>query len=71
MICVLHLLTHRWRQAITGGARGLSDEGLRESYKTFVDPRLNYEQALELALRVAQRMNKMIDAAALDGPMVF
>ncbi len=55
----------------TGGARGLSDEGLGESYKTFVDPRLNYEQALELALRVAQRMSKMIDAAALDGPMVF
>ncbi len=55
----------------TGGARGLSDEGLKESYKTFVDPRLNYEQALELALRVAQRMNKMIDAAALEGPVVF
>ncbi|MCP3964376.1 MAG: 3-deoxy-7-phosphoheptulonate synthase class II [bacterium] len=55
----------------TGGARGLSDQGLTESYKTFVDPRLNYEQALELALRVAQRMNRMIDAAALEGPMVF
>ena len=55
----------------TGGARGLSDEGLQESYKTFVDPRLNYEQALELALRVAQRMSKMIEAAALEGPVVF
>ncbi|MEM7586868.1 MAG: 3-deoxy-7-phosphoheptulonate synthase class II [Acidobacteriota bacterium] len=55
----------------TGGARGLSDQGLKESYKTFVDPRLNYEQALELALLVAQRMSRMIDAAAIDGPMVF
>jgi len=55
----------------TGGARGLSDQGLKESYKTFVDPRLNYEQALELALRVAQRMSKMIEAAALEGPVVF
>ena len=55
----------------TGGARGLSDHGLKQSYKTFVDPRLNYEQALELALRVAQRMSKMIEAAALEGPVVF
>ncbi|MEM7350742.1 MAG: 3-deoxy-7-phosphoheptulonate synthase class II [Acidobacteriota bacterium] len=55
----------------TGGARGLSDEGLKESYKTFVDPRLNYEQALELALRVAQRMNRMLEAAAIESPVVF
>ncbi len=55
----------------TGGARGLSDQELAESYKTFVDPRLNYEQALELALRIAQRMSRMIDAAALEAPVVF
>ncbi len=55
----------------TGGARGLSDQGLKESYKTFVDPRLNYEQALELALVVAQRMSRMNEAAAVEGPMVF
>ncbi|MEE8524963.1 MAG: 3-deoxy-7-phosphoheptulonate synthase, partial [Thermoanaerobaculia bacterium] len=55
----------------TGGARGLDDEGLQRSYKTFVDPRLNYEQALELALRVADRMRKMIGAASLEGPVVF
>ena len=40
----------------TGGARDLKDEELERSYKTFVDPRLNYEQALELALRVAKRI---------------
>ncbi len=55
----------------TGGARGLDDEGLHRSYKTFVDPRLNYEQALELALRVADRMRKMMGAASLEGPVVF
>ncbi|HEX9736798.1 MAG TPA: 3-deoxy-7-phosphoheptulonate synthase class II [Thermoanaerobaculia bacterium] len=43
----------------TGGARGLGEKELRRSYRTFVDPRLNYEQALELAFRVARRMNRM------------
>jgi 3-deoxy-7-phosphoheptulonate synthase len=43
----------------TGGARGLDEDALQRSYKTSVDPRLNYEQALELAFRVAQRMRRM------------
>jgi 3-deoxy-7-phosphoheptulonate synthase len=43
----------------TGGARGLGETDLGLSYRTFVDPRLNYEQALELAFRVAHRMNRM------------
>jgi 3-deoxy-7-phosphoheptulonate synthase len=55
----------------TGGARGLDDEGLHRSYKTFVDPRLNYEQALELAMRVAHRMRRMMGAARFEGPVVF
>lgn len=37
----------------TGGARGLSDGDLARAYRSQVDPRLNYEQALELALRIA------------------
>jgi 3-deoxy-7-phosphoheptulonate synthase len=37
----------------TGGARGLSDADLSRAYRTQVDPRLNYEQALELALMIA------------------
>jgi 3-deoxy-7-phosphoheptulonate synthase len=37
----------------TGGARGLTDADLARAYKTQVDPRLNYEQALELALMIA------------------
>jgi 3-deoxy-7-phosphoheptulonate synthase len=40
----------------TGGARGLSDEGLMAAYRSRVDPRLNYEQALEMALRIARRL---------------
>ncbi|HEV8330110.1 MAG TPA: 3-deoxy-7-phosphoheptulonate synthase class II, partial [Steroidobacteraceae bacterium] len=37
----------------TGGARGLTDTDLARAYKSQVDPRLNYEQALELAMRIA------------------
>jgi 3-deoxy-7-phosphoheptulonate synthase len=37
----------------TGGARGLVDGDLGRAYRTQVDPRLNYEQALELAMRLA------------------
>ncbi|MCP3905530.1 MAG: 3-deoxy-7-phosphoheptulonate synthase class II [Planctomycetes bacterium] len=42
----------------TGGARGLSDEDLKRAYRSQVDPRLNYEQALEMAMRVARRVSK-------------
>jgi 3-deoxy-7-phosphoheptulonate synthase len=38
----------------TGGARGLSDTDLARAYRTSVDPRLNYEQALELAMLIAR-----------------
>ena len=37
----------------TGGARGLADEDLVRAYRSQVDPRLNYEQSLELAMRIA------------------
>ena len=40
----------------TGGARGLNAEDLARDYRTQVDPRLNYEQALEMALLIAHRM---------------
>ncbi len=36
-----------------GGARGLVEGDLARAYRTQVDPRLNYEQALELAMRIA------------------
>ena len=38
-----------------GGARGLDEQGLRRAYRSQVDPRLNYEQALEMALLVARK----------------
>jgi 3-deoxy-7-phosphoheptulonate synthase len=37
----------------TGGARGLQDSDLARAYKSTVDPRLNYEQAMEVAMRIA------------------
>ena len=39
----------------TGGARGLTDADLQRAYRSTVDPRLNVEQALELALLIADR----------------
>lgn len=39
----------------TGGARGLADLDLQRAYKSTVDPRLNYEQSLELAMLIAER----------------
>jgi 3-deoxy-7-phosphoheptulonate synthase len=40
----------------TGGARGLKAEDLGKAYKSQVDPRLNYEQALEMAILIARRV---------------
>lgn len=48
-----------------GGARGLSENDLRRSYQSLVDPRLNYEQSLEMALRVARKMAAMNGVAKL------
>jgi 3-deoxy-7-phosphoheptulonate synthase len=39
----------------TGGARGLTESDLARAYHTTVDPRLNYEQALELAMQVGRQ----------------
>lgn len=41
----------------TGGARGINDDDLGRSYRSQVDPRLNYEQALEMAMLIARRAN--------------
>jgi 3-deoxy-7-phosphoheptulonate synthase len=42
----------------TGGARGLAEKDLRRRYRSQVDPRLNYEQALEMALLIARGLGK-------------
>lgn len=39
-----------------GGARGLQETDLDRAYHSDVDPRLNYEQALEMALLITRRM---------------
>ena len=36
-----------------GGARGLAEKDLARAYKSQVDPRLNYEQAMEIAMEIA------------------
>jgi len=43
----------------TGGARGLADEDLGRAYRSEVDPRLNYEQALEMAMLIARKMTEL------------
>jgi len=42
-----------------GGARGLVEADLRRAYESRVDPRLNYEQSLEMALLIARKMASM------------
>jgi len=41
----------------TGGARGLTEQDLARSYKSLVDPRLNADQSLEMAMRLIQLTN--------------
>jgi 3-deoxy-7-phosphoheptulonate synthase len=39
-----------------GGASGVVEADLERAYRTRVDPRLNYEQALEMAMRIARHL---------------
>ena len=43
----------RGRDRVHGRRPGLTDGDLARAYQSQVDPRLNYEQALELAMRIA------------------
>ncbi len=43
----------------TGGARNLDEADLKRAYKSVVDPRLNYEQALELAMLIVSKFDKL------------
>jgi 3-deoxy-7-phosphoheptulonate synthase len=38
-----------------GGARGLAVNDLKHAYESLVDPRLNYEQSLEMALQLSRQ----------------
>jgi 3-deoxy-7-phosphoheptulonate synthase len=47
-----------------GGARGLSEIDLDRAYRSQVDPRLNYEQALEMAMRMARHLADIGDSSS-------
>lgn len=38
-----------------GGARGLNEDDLKRAYRSLVDPRLNYEQSLEMAIQLSKQ----------------
>jgi 3-deoxy-7-phosphoheptulonate synthase len=51
----VHLeMTGRNVTECVGGANGLSEEALADNYESYCDPRLNYEQALEMAFLIAR-----------------
>ena len=52
----------------TGGARAITDADLHDRYHTHCDPRLNAEQALELAFLVAELLKR--ERIARGRPMV-
>lgn len=41
-----------------GGARGLDADGLKTAYHSLVDPRLNYEQSLEMAIQLSRQFKR-------------
>jgi 3-deoxy-7-phosphoheptulonate synthase len=45
-----------------GGARGLNESDLARNYQSPCDPRLNYEQSLELAFLLARKMQRTLAA---------
>ncbi len=43
----------------TGGARELTDADLERAYRSTVDPRLNYEQSLEIAMLIVRKQAQL------------
>ena len=55
----VHLeMTGRDVTECTGGARALSDRDLHDRYHTYCDPRLNAEQAIEVAFLIAELLKE-------------
>jgi 3-deoxy-7-phosphoheptulonate synthase len=48
----------------TGGARDLTDADLARAYRSTVDPRLNYEQALEVAMLIVRKQGQIAAPAS-------
>ena len=57
---VLHITgrTTRHDRLIVGGAREVTETDLSDRYHTYCDPRLNADQALELAFLIAERLKR-------------
>ena len=47
-----------------GGARDLTEGDLQRAYKSTVDPRLNYEQAIELAMLIVRKQGARVAEAS-------
>ncbi|MFT9164935.1 MAG: 3-deoxy-7-phosphoheptulonate synthase, partial [Komagataeibacter saccharivorans] len=47
-----------------GGAHRLTEDDLGERYETFCDPRLNAEQSLEMAFRLAEELKTRVGRIA-------
>lgn len=43
-----------------GGARELTEQDLERAYRSTVDPRLNYEQSLEMAMAIVRKRGKAV-----------
>ncbi|MBO9718134.1 MAG: 3-deoxy-7-phosphoheptulonate synthase, partial [Pseudoxanthomonas sp.] len=41
-----------------GGARELTEVDLERAYRSTVDPRLNYEQSLEIAMAIVRKQGQ-------------
>ena len=50
----------------TGGARELTERDLERAYRSTVDPRLNYEQSLEIAMAIVREQRQLQDAGARE-----
>jgi 3-deoxy-7-phosphoheptulonate synthase len=48
-----------------GGARELTEGDLTRAYRSAVDPRLNYEQALEIAMLIVRQQNRLAPQASI------
>ena len=65
----LHLeMTGKDVTECTGGARALTDADLQDRYHTFCDPRLNADQALEVAFMTAELIKEERDSRARPLP---
>jgi hypothetical protein len=48
-----------------GGARELTEGDLTRAYRSAVDPRLNYEQALEVAMLIVRQQGRLAPPASI------